>query len=51
MIMCYGKQVYDMELIENKFGVRALVQYGKNGKQHNVPLESISWISANWNDR
>jgi hypothetical protein len=52
MIMCYGKQVYDMELIQDKWGnVRALVQYSQNGKQHNVSCESISWVSANWFDR
>jgi hypothetical protein len=52
MIMCYGKQVYDIELVEDKWGnVRAIVQYGKNGKQHNVSCESISWVSPDWFDK
>lgn len=52
MLMCYGKQVFDLELVKNNHGtVRALVQYAKQGKQHDVSLESISWVSADWFDK
>lgn len=49
MLKCYGKDVYDLEVIKDSHGnERVLVQYGKGGKQHNVPCEAISWVSADW---
>jgi hypothetical protein len=51
MILCYGKQIVSLELIQNKWGVRALIQYANTGKQHDVSLESISWVSKDWYDK
>ena len=51
MIMCYGKEVKDIEVVNTQYGARCLVMYGTTGKQHNVSCDSISWVSPDWFDK
>ena len=51
-VMCYGKKVENIDVVQNKYGqVRCLVQYKYGTKTHDVSVESISWQSSDWNEK